>query len=189
MSKLYSYAIDWINIENSISWYIDRGYKYIDTPWIVEQSVSEITFPQDDAVSLTNGKVLVGSAEQGFLQLIVDKNLQQGEYVSAGPCYRLQDEGKSIFHRPYFFKVELFCLCQNHFDANMKLQRVRNSVKEFLNNYTATSFTEIETSDGYDFELNGIEIGSYGVRYHPTIGWWAYGTGLAEPRFTQALHN
>lgn len=32
-----------------------------------------------------------------------------------------------------------------------------------------------------------IELGSYGIRSHPKIGNWVYGTGLALPRFSQAL--
>jgi hypothetical protein len=37
-----------------------------------------------------------------------------------------------------------------------------------------------------DWTLNGVEIGSYGVRQYKNLVKWVYGTGLAEPRFTTA---
>ena len=49
--------------------------------------------------------------------------------------------------------------------------------------------TAVKTDEGYDLEINGIEVGSYGARYHAKIGWWAYGTGLAEPRYTTAMNK
>jgi hypothetical protein len=45
--------------------------------------------------------------------------------------------------------------------------------------------TIVKTEIGHDIELNGIEIGSYGWRQNQDII-WAYGTGLAEPRFSIA---
>ena len=43
-------------------------------------------------------------------------------------------------------------------------------------------------SDGVaDLEIAGIEVGSYGIRHHELVGHWAFGTGLAEPRYSQAM--
>ena len=44
----------------------------------------------------------------------------------------------------------------------------------------------ISTDEGYDIVLNGIEVGSYGIRQHENLR-WIYGTGIAEPRFSTAL--
>jgi hypothetical protein len=44
----------------------------------------------------------------------------------------------------------------------------------------------IETEDGWDLELLGIEVGSYGIRRIGDVQ-YMYGTGLAEPRFGQVL--
>jgi hypothetical protein len=44
----------------------------------------------------------------------------------------------------------------------------------------------VTTSDGYDIEYNGVEIGSYGIRKTSFLE-WIYGTGLAEPRFSRSL--
>lgn len=47
-----------------------------------------------------------------------------------------------------------------------------------------------KTEDGYDINLTVdgeiIELGSYGIRHHKSV-LWAYGTGVAEPRFSSAL--
>ena len=44
----------------------------------------------------------------------------------------------------------------------------------------------VETDEGWDINVGGIEVGSYGSRsIHDHL--WVYGTGLAEPRFSQAL--
>ena len=43
----------------------------------------------------------------------------------------------------------------------------------------------IDTPEGYDIELYGIEIGSYGIRRVRGFS-WIYGTMLAEPRFSEA---
>lgn len=44
----------------------------------------------------------------------------------------------------------------------------------------------VATEIGLDLELGGIELGSYGYREHNDLK-WTYATGLAEPRFSQAV--
>jgi len=34
-----------------------------------------------------------------------------------------------------------------------------------------------------------IELGSYGIRKHPKVGTWVYGTGCAEPRLSYAIEQ
>jgi len=38
----------------------------------------------------------------------------------------------------------------------------------------------------YDMSINGVEVGSYGIRRCEYLE-WIYGTGCAEPRFSQVL--
>lgn len=47
----------------------------------------------------------------------------------------------------------------------------------------------ISVSQAYDIvtDLQKIELGSYGIRQHPSVGRWVYGTGLAEPRYSYAI--
>ena len=49
-----------------------------------------------------------------------------------------------------------------------------------------TPLSVVATEEGHDLMLNGIEVGSYGHRSIPGIETWAYGTGLALPRFSVA---
>lgn len=46
--------------------------------------------------------------------------------------------------------------------------------------------TRLITPQGIDLLINGVEVGSYGIR---TLGGfsWIYGTGVALPRYTQAV--
>jgi len=44
-----------------------------------------------------------------------------------------------------------------------------------------------QTLESFDIEIDGVEYGSYGLRYHEDIGVWVYGTGVALPRFQQIL--
>lgn len=39
-----------------------------------------------------------------------------------------------------------------------------------------------------DIVFRGIELGSYGIREHKYLK-WVYGTGLAEPRFSNVLQT
>lgn len=48
----------------------------------------------------------------------------------------------------------------------------------------------VETSAGWDVEVDGVEVGSYGhneLRDGDAPFVWVYGTGLAEPRLSQAI--
>ncbi len=47
----------------------------------------------------------MGSAEQGFVQLMLDGKLPLGSHMAAGPCFR--DDEVDDLHQKTFFKVEL----------------------------------------------------------------------------------
>lgn len=164
--------VDYSRVAKAIKFYERLGYEYVDTPWVVSHHVKAVTFP---GVSEACRKgYLVGSAEQGFIHLMVNGLIKPGLYVSAGPCFRFDDVTKSVFHHPYFFKVELCEIGTTDFS------QVLADAHAFLGG------TQVQTNDGIDLELNGLEIGSYGYRVYSGHE-WAYGTGLAEPRFSQAL--
>jgi hypothetical protein len=54
--------------------------------------------------------------------------------------------------------------------------------------YEARDAAIIPTAQGLDIELGGIELGSYGYRSYGRLH-WIYGTGFAEPRFSQAVRK
>ncbi len=179
--------IDWSLISEAITFYGTVGYTYVDTPWVVPNEVSRITFP-GDAISCQFGD-LVGSAEQGFLARPVEAG---AKLVSCSPCFRNEPVINDLYER-WFMKVELYR--EGHHlnevlrDAQVFLDGASrtHSIKTWGAHHGTWSPCEvIETSEGYDLNLNGIEVGSYGVRTHEGRE-WTYGTGIALPRFTVAV--
>lgn len=166
--------MNYARISEAIEFYKSLEYTWIDTPWIVSNEASALTFA--GLREKCELGYLVGSAEQGFIQLLLDKKISSGRYVSAGPCFRFDDNGQPGKH-PYFFKVELISIAVPEDNVFW----VMNDARRFLGG------DEVIVNGGYDLELNGIEIGSYGHRSVRGILPWIYGTGLAEPRYTEAL--
>jgi len=183
--------INWLLLGESIQFYKNRGFKYIETPWFVESANCLITCDNRNALVEIKDTYedwsLVGSAEQGFIQHAKDGRLATNNYVSCGPCFRKEPTFDEL-HHPQFMKVELFTLCDSENDANNAAQNFIKQAFVYMAQHSS-NLNIITTSDGQDIELNDIEVGSYGYRYDNNIGWWAYGTGLAEPRFSQAICN
>jgi hypothetical protein len=67
--------------------------------------------------------------------------------------------------------------------SDESLKFVINTCKQFYENELESVVDIIETKEGFDLEVSGIEIGSYGIRSCEYLK-WIYGTGLAEPRMT-----
>lgn len=172
----------WNVISEAIDFYKSLGFKYVETPWFVDMATVCITCNNVDAMQiLPSGQVLVGSAEQGFLQLAIDKQLEGTNFVSCSPCFRIEEPDE--LHHLQFLKVELFVLCGSESEAIFASKELVFRARKFMG---FKNTVVVETNDGFDIEINGIEVGSYGARYDQSVGWWAYGTGVAEPRFTQA---
>jgi elongation factor P--beta-lysine ligase len=183
--------INWSHIGDAIEFYKNHGFEYIDTPWYIDVNTIMITCPFPNSIALVDthnsSKLgLVGSAEQGFLQLAKDGKITNKNYVSCGPCFRLEEIDAT--HQPQFMKVELFSLCKDEQQAHDAKRQMMYAAFKFLA-IDDTCPHIIRTGDGYDIEINNIEVGSYGVRHHKDIGWWAYGTGLAEPRYAFSLQS
>ncbi len=67
--------------------------------------------------------------------------------------------------------------------------RIINRASVFFSRYTDYENIEVVENDqsGYDIEINGIEVGSYGIRSCEYLK-WIYATGCAEPRLTYAVN-
>lgn len=202
---LANHKISWSLIGYAIAHYRDRSYQYIEVPWVVPRTITELTLPVDarpfpvsetsfDKKNVTQLIELdwIGSAEQSFLWLAQKNELYVGnscKFMACTPCFR--DDKRDQLHQKTFMKVELFSTNPEDCD------KIFEDAWGFFNLYGMSDCREcgksghsnlkkIKTELGYDISLNGIEIGSYGIRETP-FGKFAYGTGLAEPRFSQAL--
>ena len=169
--------INWSLISRSVEFYKSKRYEHIEVPWLVSKETAMITCPFEVSISECGNMALVGSAEQGFLEIA--KSLKPGKYVSTSPCFR--NDLEDYFHQRYFVKTELFVT-----DPNVTLDEVINDAMSFFLslNDDNLSIINIDTNS-LDIMLNGVEIGSYGIREHGDIK-WIYGTGIAEPRYSRA---
>lgn len=188
-----NHPIDYSLISRAIEYYRGKGFNYVEAPWIVKSKAIRSTLPEGKLPFYVTGEMgdsLVGSAEQAFVWLMLDGKLPLGSHMAAGPCFR--DDEVDDLHQKTFFKVELIIVMdyapppefayRMALDAYRGFRRCMPDAGEGFE----VGMKIVETEVGYDINLNGIEIGSYGVRsfegHH-----WIYGTGLAEPRFSMAL--
>ena len=181
--------IDWYLLPKALSYYRHAGFEYVETPWYVGPEAIRMTLPpRQYGYYLGHPEYspghLVGSAEQGFLQLLLDGKLKPGKYVSAGPCFR--DDHVDETHMRSFFKVELIEIesSVSPLDDD-NIHRIMMHAKCLFEELSSRCCEVVQTAEGYDIELGKLEIGSYGIRKVGSHR-WIYGTGLALPRFSQA---
>jgi hypothetical protein len=195
----HNHPINWLAISEAVDHYCNYGFRYVELPWIVHQEAVYATLPANKTFhkieppnpdnDVMPRRALVGSAEQGFVQAMIEGRMPHGTFVAAGPCFR--DDPIDKLHQKTFFKVELIEVLANPLDADGQLRKAFH-MAEFARGFMSHLLTTgmeldlVRTADGYDLELDGIEVGSYGYRVY-NDNQWVYGTGLAEPRWTQAI--
>lgn len=172
----------------AITYYEGEGFNYIEVPWAVSKDVIDYTCPKNNKQFPLNDKFLVGSAEQSFLSLAFDGKLDwDKKYMAVTPCFR--DEAKDHrFHYDYFIKLELF---QYHkdWDSNVVIDFAATAL-DFFAKFSAPRIIPMDEEDkSYDILVEEIEVGSYIKRQIPNLCAWTCGTGLALPRFSEALHG
>lgn len=192
--------INYEYISKAIEFYSSNGYEYVGVPWYVTKDIIMMTKPHieiPDYELSANGKYLIASGEQGFLYSIMKGYLAPGKYVTCTPCYRF--ESQDWLHRKTFMKVELI---EFTYDVSRALSpfKVEELSYRFFHSLLplskASPISPVDSERGpldiatpRDWTLNGVEIGSYGVRQYKNLVKWVYGTGLAEPRFTTAKNS
>ena len=180
-------VIDYSLIGQAQLYYKALGYTNIDTPWLVTPQAITATLPPNSMLVQSNFGCLVGSGEQGFIQMMIDGTLLPGKYQTSTPCFREEKEYND-FTRRSFFKTELIWYKP---DTDLKTAYdavLNNALSCFFEISNAETLNCVQTSEGFDICCNEVEIGSYGVRkWGDHI--WVYGTGLAEPRFTLAVQR
>lgn len=179
--------IDWSLIGEATNWYKANGYRYIDVPWWCSSQAHRVTCPAEFAVyhagmAEEDDAFFVGSAEQALLHMAIKGELEPGKYVATTPCFRAEPVITDT-HKRVFMKVELM----NY--GSKAYKELMNDAETFMERYSH-DIKRVETDIGFDLELNGIEVGSYGWREHPLVPEpWSYGTGVAEPRFSYAARK
>ena len=180
MRRFVIYNIDIGLINFAYLHYLNRGYKPLSAPMIVDKDVVEITLPEGRVSKEHLGKFYVGSAEQSFYQLLKDGLVPDGSYMMITPCHR--DEVNDETHLDIFLKIELVSVNKTY----VNIAQDAFDLYKFLGEDVETKI--IEESRGIDLEIDGVEVGSFGFR--AVSGYVVnYGTGLALPRFSQARKN
>ncbi|USN15477.1 hypothetical protein KIKIMORA_03350 [Brevundimonas phage vB_BpoS-Kikimora] len=177
--------IDYAWLGQAIAFYKDAGYRYVEAPWAVSEESVAITCPKPEFTAKVEGLgALVGSSEQSFLHLDLSRQLGKGRFVACTPCFRLGDDYDAL-HFPTFMKVELYDNTATT-DIGWKTMLADAYALAVRLGAPEDGLESEKTEEGFDLTLAGIEIGSFGWRrYQDHL--WSYGTGLALPRFTQAL--
>lgn len=186
--------IDYFILNDALDFYQTKGFKYIDVPWTVSEDIVQMTMQNAKSYSENEyfGKFLVGSAEQSFLSLAANGNLKQNtRYCAITPCFR-SDEIDHL-HQQYFMKVELFQ--QANFNPRNQCLDICDSfisfASEFFSMYNDNEIVATHEQFGdytHDIQINGVEVGSYGIRQFNSTT-WVYGTGVAEPRLSTVLSD
>jgi hypothetical protein len=87
MNKLNK--LDYDLIQNALDYYESLQYKYIETNWLISKEADDFTRPfiATPAV-INNDRYFVGSAEQSFIDKILNNQLKDEEsiYYSVSPC-------------------------------------------------------------------------------------------------------
>ena len=175
-------ALDYSYIVHAQAHYGKLGYADTAVPWVITEEAYTATLPPHVNRYETIGGFLAGSAEQSFIQLLLDGE-NPGRAQATSPCFR--DEDHDEIHSPYFFKLELF---DNRLPATEEgVLSVIEDAKAFFEKYLPVDVVP-EGDLAWDIVAahNGLELGSYGVRRFCDFS-WIYGTGVALPRLQQAI--
>lgn len=177
--------IDWNLLSKAVCFYSQAGFIETETPYAVPIQY-HYTKPHDNqSFVLKEGLFkeehheLVGSAEQGFIYLLLNDKIETNQRLfSVTPCFRFDTYDK--LHQPWFMKLELF-----HYSNSIEdLFFMLNIALEFYQNNSQHKVNIVQTSlTSYDLEINQIEIASFGFRTVEKET-FIYGTGLALPRFS-----
>ena len=179
--------INWSRLVETLDHFrTNRDFEQIEVPWLVSLDAIRMTHNGPAEPTLQNLYV-VGSAEQSFLELDLHGMIHPGKYVSLTPCFR-DEPVLSKFTNLHFMKVELYQTVDVEIGNLQYLVNACSLWFEHLAKGTDSEIKIVQTYEGYDINLNGIEVGSYGMR---TVNGhsWIYGTALAEPRFSVALNH
>lgn len=170
-------------LDESIKFYEAKGFQRVESPWTVSEQVDNITKPSD-RISFQlkhNNKCLVASGEQSFLYLYLKGFLPKGQFQSITPCFRF--EAFDFTHTKYFMKNELI---KTDVINQLELTNIVDKALSFYQQFFKEGLEIVTTDIGFDIEIHGKELGSYGIRSCEFLD-WIYATGCAEPRTSSLI--
>lgn len=193
--------INWKRLSQAVPLYTALGYEYREVPWLVSSAADESTKPDNGAsivaweestdryghMVMRESGCLPASGEQSFVQLLFD-GLKPGRYQCITPCFRVERRYTELT-RPWFMKLELIEVAPAGI-ALGDVEEVANDALTVMRQFAAKDTITARSTgpNSLDLDVNGIEVGSYGARqYNRGEFQWIYGTGLAEPRFSEAM--
>lgn len=193
----------YVRLAHASVFYTSVGFRYIDTPWFVQQKVDHATKPpfvksiHHHVSALNHTFHFAASGEQSFLQKQYDyaKNgfpPLRGRWQTITPCFR--DEAEiSELRRLGFMKLELIEWENVNKD---NLADIIGKAHEFFSQHIDCYVVNNDQIGEYGKDIVssklGIELGSYGVRENKIGDYqmaWIYATGLAEPRLSVAIQK
>ncbi len=163
---------------NAVLYYKERGYKEADFPYYANIEAINVTMPKGNiALPHIGDTAYVGSAEQSFIDCILNDEAYEGSFMAFSPCHR-DEQHLSSKTNLIFSKLELYSTEVPYIDILL-------DAKEFIireYGILRDNIEKVKTKDGCDLMLNGVELGSYGMR---TVNGftYAYGTGITFPRW------
>lgn len=171
-------------LDEAIHWYQSEGFDRIEGPWLVSEYADCATKPENVPSFKVehNQKCLVASGEQSFLELNMKRYLPSGAFQVTTPCFRY--EKRDALHCKTFMKTELII---TDVVIHRELERMINVALTFFKRYIP-GCKIVKTDIGYDIEIDGFELGSYGFREVDGFK-YIYGTGVAEPRFSRLIEK
>ena len=95
-------TIDYNLLNKALKYFSKKGFNQIEVPWRVSREAINGTFDSKDSFK-SKDKFLIGSAEQGFLELHLQNKLTSNQLMSVSPCFR--NEPEDYFHQQEFIKL------------------------------------------------------------------------------------
>lgn len=181
---LISAFTNWARLARALDFYSSKGFLRVELDWSAPKDICAITCPDESRMYAFDDEYLVGSAEQGFMDAQNRGSLPAGRYVTLTPCFR-REPVVSETHLRHFMKVEMFA---SHDARDELAYEFGLLAADFMQRETSHVVELVATTEGYDLEIAGIEVGSYAARTSNGMS-WTCGTGLAEPRFSTAVEN
>ena len=184
-------TIDYNLLNKALKYFSKKGFNQIEVPWRVSREAINGTFDSKDSFK-SKDKFLIGSAEQGFLELHLQNKLRGTQFMSVSPCFR--NESEDYFHQQEFMKLELIYFSDYSLESRVEYKIFREFIISFIIKKLKIKSSDIvvlETKDSNsiyseDILINRIEYGSYGIRQFQDK-YYIYGTGIALPRASKIL--